>query len=279
MTKKNLLLVIVVLMMVGCSTESQDEPEVKNEKTVVKLQFTPYEMESMTRAATSIADYCSHLDVWLAEGENVIEAHQSSGDAGFGTLTLTLDKTKTYTMYAVAHKCTSDATLADGVISFPDDKVTHTMYYSTTFSPETTTELSCLMERIVALFRLQTSDAVPADAKKMRFTLRNVYNRWNVTTGGVNELDREVTIDITSTQNDGTVAFSVYAITTSEQTLHTVVVEAMNQNDEVVQTRTFENVPLRNGYKTTYRGAFFIDEEMSMTFTADDWNEYDVIDF
>lgn len=279
MTKKNLLLVIVVLMMVGCSTESQDEPEVKNEKTVVKLQFTPYEMESMTRAATSIADYCSHLDVWLAEGENVIEAHQSSGDAGFGTLTLTLDKTKTYTMYAVAHKCTSDATLADGVISFPDDKVTHTMYYSTTFSPETTTELSCLMERIVALFRLQTSDAVPADAKKMRFTLRNVYNRWNVTTGGVNELDREVTIDITSTQNDGTVAFSVYAITTSEQTLHTVVVEALNQNDEVVQTRTFENVPLRNGYKTTYRGAFFIDEEMSMTFTADDWNEYDVIDF
>lgn len=273
------MLAIVALMMVGCSTESQEEPEVKNEKTVVKLQFTPYEVESMTRAATSIADYCTHLDVWLAEGENVIEAHQLSGDTGFGTLTLTLDKTKTYTMYAVAHKCASDATLADGVISFPDDKVTHSMYYTTTFSPGTTTELSCLMERIVALFRMQTTDAVPAEAKKMRFTLKNVFNRWSVTTGGVNELDREVTIDVTSTQDDGTVAISVYAITTNEQTLHTVVVEALNQNNEVVQARTFENVPLRNGYKTTYRGAFFIDEEMSMTFTADDWNEYDVIDF
>ena len=279
MTKKNLLLAIVTLMVVGCSSESQDETEVKNEKTTVKLQFTPYEVESMTRAATSIADYCTHLDVWLVEGGNTIEAHQSLSDTGFGTLTLTLDKTKTYTMYAVAHKCASDAMLVDGVISFPDDKVTHSMYYTTTFSPGTTTELSCLMDRIVALFRMQTTDAVPSDAKKMRFTLKNVFNRWNVATGGVNELDREATIEITSTASDGTVSFTVYAIATNEQSLHTVVAEALNQNNEVVQARTFENVPLRNGYKTTYRGAFFIDEEMSMTFTADDWNEYDVIDF
>ena len=33
--------------------------------------------------------------------------------------------------------------------------------------------------------------------------------------------------------------------------------EALDANDALLQSRTFTNVPLRNGYKTTYRGTFF----------------------
>jgi hypothetical protein len=56
-------------------------------------------------------------------------------------------------------------------------------------------------------------------------------------------------------------------------------VEALDENDAVIQSRVFENVPLRNGYKTNYRGTFFIDTPMSMSFTVNDWNEYDTVDF
>lgn len=273
---------LAATMMASCSQDASDDLMVFSgspaEKAEVTLTFSPYEMSAMTRTATSIADYCTHLDVWLYEGGTEFTAvHQSSSDDGFGGISMTLDKTKTYTIYAVAHKA-DGATLADGVISFTDDKVTHAMYYSTTFSPATTTSLSCLMNRIVADFRLDITDEIPTSAVKFRFTVTGVYDRWNVSTGGTHSLDRVSTINYSGTS----AIFNVYAITTDAQTLHTVTVEALDADGnalEPAQRKTFENVPLRNGYKTTYRGAFFTEENMTMTFTVDDWNEYDVVNF
>lgn len=281
-TKAFLMAALAATMMASCSQDASDDLMVFSgspaEKAEVTLTFSPYEMSAMTRTATSIADYCTHLDVWLYEGGTEFTAvHQSSSDDGFGGISMTLDKTKTYTIYAVAHKA-DGATLSDGVISFTDDKVTHTMYYSTTFTPSTTTSLSCLMNRIVADFRLEITDDIPTSAVKFRFTVTGVYDRWNVSTGGTHSLDRVSTINYSGTS----AIFNVYAITTDAQTLHTVTVEALDADGnalEPAQRKTFENVPLRNGYKTTYRGAFFTEENMTMTFTVDDWNEYDVVNF
>ena len=259
-------------MCVGCSSES-DERRV-SEPTDVVLTFSPYDVSPMTRTAVSIADVVTHLNVWLVNGDDVIALQQTNGDAGFGIITATLDRTKTYTLYAVGHKA-DGATLSDGVISFTDDKVTHSMFYSTTFSPATTTSLSCLMTRIVADFRLEITDDVPMSAVKFRFTISDVFDRWNVTTGATHGVDRVSTINYVGTSS----IFNVYAITTNEQTLHTVTVEALDENDQEVQTRTFADVPLRNGYKTNYRGTFFVDSQFTSSFTVSDWNEYETVDF
>ena len=280
--KKSVFFAAVACVLAACS---QDESDVFNGSVVenqkeVTLTFSPYQMEAMTRTPVSISTIVTHLDVWLVEGSNVIDLHQISSDSGFGSLSVTLDKTKTYTLYAIGHKCTGNATLEDGVISFPDDKVTHAMYYTTTFTPATTTNLSCTMNRIVAQFRLETTDAVPAECKKMRITINNVYDRWNVTTGGTHSLNRTSTLNVSSTNTDGTAIFNVYAIVTDESTNHNVTVEALDVNDAAVQTpRVFANVPLRIGYKTTYRGALFSEAGMAMSFSCNDWNEYDTVNF
>ena len=259
-------------MCVGCSSES-DERRI-SEPTDVVLTFSPYDVSPMTRTAVSIADVVTHLNVWLVNGDDVIALQQTNGDAGFGIITATLDRTKTYTLYAIGHKADM-STLSDGVISFTDDKVTHSMFYTTTFSPATTTILSCLMTRIVADFRLEITDNIPTSAVKFRFTISDVFDRWNVSTGGTHSLDRVSTINCNGTST----IFNVYAIVTDAQTTHDILVEALDENDGVVQSRTFADVPLRNGYKTNYRGTFFIDTPMTMTFTIDDWNEYDTVDF
>ena len=259
-------------MCVGCSSES-DERQVSEPADVV-LTFSPYDVSPITRTAVSIADVVTHLNVWLVNGDDVIALQQTNGDADFGTITATLDRTKTYTLYAVGHKA-DGVTLSDGVISFTDDKVTHSMFYTTTFSPATTTSLSCLMTRIVADFRLEITDDIPTNAAKFRFTIASVFDRWNVTTGATHGINRVSTINYGGAAS----IFNIYAITTNEQTLHTVTVEALDENDGVIQERVFENVPLRNGYKTNYRGTFFIDTPMSMSFTVNDWNEYDVVNF
>ena len=274
---KKILFFAAAAMLAACNNDSSEI--IETEYSNVTLTFSPYDVEPLTRTATSIADVVSHLDVWLVEGGNVTDLHQSNGDAGFGTINVTLDKTKTYTLYAVAHKCTDDATLVDGVISFPDDKVTHSMFYTTTFTPANTTSLSCLMQRIVAAFRVETSDAVPAACKKVRFTTVGVFDRWNVTTGAAHALDRVNVVNITSTAQDGTVAITIYNIVTAEQTTHTITVEALDADDAMLQTRTFSDVPLRNGYKTTYRGSFFTDAPVTTSFIVEDWNTYDVVAF
>lgn len=261
-------------MLLACSSDKVEELSI-NEEELVTLTFSPYDVAPMTRTATSIAEVVSHLDVWLVEGANTTNIHQSSSDADFGSITVTLDKTKTYTMYAVAHKCATNATLADGVISFPDDKVTHSMFYTTTFTPATTTSLSCLMNRIVSDFRLEITDDFPSACKSLRFTISGVFDRWNVTTGGTHSLDRVSTISYGGTS----AIFNVYAIVTDAQTTHDILVEALDANGEVIQSRAFASVPLRNGYKTGYRGSFFIDTPVTSGFTVNDWSEYDVVDF
>ena len=276
--KKVLLIMMATAILAACSS-SEEEPT-SSELTDVTLTFSPYQVDAITRAATSIAGIVTRLDVWLYEsGSECAAVHQSADDVQFGSVSLTLDKTKTYTLYAVGHKAAGPATLADGIITFPDDKTTHSMFFTTTFSPSVTTSLSCLMQRIVAQFRIETTDAVPADMKKIQITINDVFDRWSVTAGGTQLANHTHTINITSTAQDGTVALNVFAIVTDAQTLHTVTVTGLDADDAVTLTpRTFADVPLRNGYRTTYRGALR-DATTTATFTVDDWNDLETINF
>ena len=269
--KKLLIALAAVALFAACSKSDEPESTVNihvtppHGDTTVTITFARmFDVSPMTRA--DVSDVSTRLDVWIVEGENLVEVHQSSSDAGFGTITTTLDKTKTYTLYAVSHKCESAATLSNGVISFPDDKVKDTFWCTSTFSPATTTSVSCEMNRIVAMFRIETIDQVPDEVKKMRITQKDVFDRWSVST-----------INITSTAQDGTIALSVYSIVTDSQTSHDVIVEALDADDNIIQTQTLADVPLRNGFKTVCRGTFFTSSNVTMSFTAaSDWGEYNV---
>ena len=275
--KKLLFIATICAAFCACANDASEVME-DEETELVTLTFSPYEQTAMartTRAATSIASVVNHLDVWIYEGGSEVTAiHQTSSDADFGSSSVTLNKTKTYTLYAVGHKA-DGATLSDGVIRFTDDKTSHSMFYTTTFSPATTTSLSCLMQRIVADFRMEITDDIPAECKSLRFTISDVFDRWNVTTGGTHSLNRVTTINCNGTSS----IFNIYAIVTDASTTHDILVEALDANGDVIQSRTFSAVPLRNGYKTNYKGTFFIDTPMSMNFVVDDWNEYDEVIF
>ena len=273
---------VVVLAVLGVSCSSDNEyVQAEPEMVVCRFGFTAYDVEGMTRAETSISSVVSRLDVWVEDGNGGRTAvHQTNSDSEFGSLTMTLDKTKTYTVTAVGHKAGGEATLTNGVIAFPEEKVTHSMVYRTTFSPSTTTELSCSMSRIVGMFRMTTTDAVPDEVVKMVFELGESPTRWNVAGYGVNAVERTSTFSSISRKADGSASFSVYVISSADEaTEHTITVTALDSEDEVVQQRVFEDVPIRNGYRTSYEGSFFIDTPMSMAFTVGDWSEYETVEF
>ena len=273
--KKNVFFLAAALaaMCVACTNDSVEFVEQNDEMVDVTIGFGgfTFDEESMTRTASPVSDICTHLDIFLSDGTTTTAYNQATGDTGFGSLSLTLNVSKTYTLYAVAHKANGAATLSEGIISFPDDKVTHTFFISRQFTPTKGMSLNLTMQRIVAQFSFTTTDQVPEWCKTMRFTISNVYDRWNVSTGGTHQLDRVSTFQNFSTKADGTVTFNIYAIVTDAQTLHTVLVEGLDAQGDVQESHQFTNVPLRNNYKTVASGAFFTDASSTFSFLADDW--------
>ena len=275
-------LAVLGLVMTACEKNASDGEVSNMEKTQeVRLSFTPYDVSPMTRAATSISNYCTRLDAWISDGTTTTAVHQSSEDAGFGSVSVSLDRTKTYTLTAVSHKCADAATLEDGVISFPDDKVTHSMVYSTTFSPATTTSLSCLMQRIVGQFRLEMTDVVPDEVTKFVYTIEGTHSDWNVDGYAANDFDRTGTINLTSRNNDGSVTLNIFVMPTNltDTDNITITVKAMTASDDIVEQKTFTAVPVKAGYKTTYHGEFFTTEGVTGSFTVDDWSTFDTVNY
>ena len=276
-----MFLMVAAAMMAACSSDNGEEP-VNNETETVTISFPQFQttIEPMTRTNTDVSTLVTHIDVWLTDGTTTTDVHQVSTDANFGTITADLNRNNTYTMYAVAHKA-DGATLSDGIIAFTNDKVTHAMYYTTTFTPATTSTLSCEMSRIVGMFRLETTDAVPADVAKMRFEIPQTFTRWNVNGTGANKVDRTSDITVSSTNQDGTASFVLYIIGSDTDETYDITVKALDSNNNVVTNgeRTFSGVTIRNNYKTIYSGAFFSPSTLTSSFVVSDWETFESISF
>jgi hypothetical protein len=288
--KSKLLLLAAAIMMCGCEKPIMGEV-LDDETAEVRMTFAPYDVEPLTRTNSAsgltraggvrraaVADYATRLDVWLYEGGTEIqEVHQQSTDDGFASLSVRLEKSKTYTVYAVAHKAVGAATLSNGVVSWPDDKVTHSFYYSQTFSPATTAAMNCLMERIVGNFRMEITNAVPAEAVRLTIGMGVSPTRWNVAGYGENAVSRVSSIPLTA---GSTPTASVFIIAEGDEAeSYDITVTAYDGEDAVVQQRVFEDVPIRAGYRSTYRGEFFTSGAVSMTFTTNDWMSYETVEF
>ena len=281
--KKYFFLAAVALMAASCTSDNDqllDESTVANqsEPATVTLTFSPYETEAMTRAAQSVSAFATRLDIWLFEdGAEITSVHQTKDDDGFGTLTLTLDRRKTYTLYALAHRSTEATTLENHIARWKDDKVTHTFYCTETFCPADKQTLACLMQRIVGQFRLEITDDIPEGMASIRFSIPQTATRYNIVTAeNTNITDR--TTDITYGGKSST--FSLYLLAADDApTLFGITVTALDQDGQPLQQRQFAGVPIQNGYQTTYRGEFFIDAPVAVSFTVADWQSFDTVEF
>jgi len=277
-----MIFTVLCVLGVGLTACTSDEQiSVTKEDTTVTLAFEgiKFDMQPMGTRAT-IAESASRLDVWVYENGSEVEAvHQTSSDSGFGTVSLTLNNTKAYTIYALAHKATTACTLADGIISFPDDKPKESFFYTTTFSPATTTSINAEMQRITGKFTLQTTDAVPDDVDHVQFVIRNTALRYGVDGTLSNITDRTVDFPNITRKADGTCSFSFNILASDAVANFEIAATAYASDNSVIETKTFDAVPIRNNYRTTLTGAFFTTESMSISFTCSDWIDYETVNF
>ena len=277
---KKLILALIGLTIIYCSSckkSTTTEPSPFGPDTdLITLSFSPYNMEPIRDDISAVVN---RLDVWIIDGEDVYDYHQEKNTAtSFGTFHITLNRTKTYTLYAVGHKADGPATLEDGLISFPNNKVTHSMFYTTTFSPATTTALECAMQRIVGMFKFTITDELHEDLDHIKFSLSETGLAFDVTTQtAANKAVREWIPSTMNPNANGDYVFNLFIIADNMTEIMNVdiTVQAFDENDGIIEQREFTDVPIKNGWVTHYTGTFFVTSELTINFTIGDWSNFD----
>ena len=279
--KRVLFFAIVGAILAACN---EDEPvylpEPKDDTEVVTLTFRQkYTTEPMSKAA--IDEMVTRLDVYLICGTEVMEFHQDKTvDEAFGVISATLNKTKTYNLYAVGHKGASPVTLEDNVFSFVNNKVTETLFNATTFTPSYASNLNITMDRVIGQFRFIIQDALPENMYKIKFSVSDTGLGMNLQGNPANMGTKVSEFVNPSTNTDGSTLFKIYCIATNTVETVDVTVTAYDDEDNVIEEKTFEDVPLRRGYVTTYKGTFFVSTNLSFSFTcSSEWTNYDEVNY
>ena len=279
--KRFLLALIAATAILFASCNKKQTPTndiiVSPDENLITMVFSPYNMEPI-RGDRGI-EVVNRLDLLITEGDNVWDYHQVKNETNnFGTFYIALNRTKTYTIYAVGHKAEGAASLTDGIISWPDDKVTHAMFYTTTFTPANTTTLDCQMQRIVGMFKFTITDDLPGEVDHMQFNISESGTRFNTATmEAMNKIERVVIPSSMNPNAAGDYVFNIYIMSDDMENITDVdiTVQAIDENEGIVEQRSFEEVPIKNGWVTSYTGEFFVSSQMTINFTVGNWNEFD----
>ena len=258
-----------------------NEPDTSTFVTISFAQFEITPMGVRTRSTDLASSGMTHIDMWVISGTDTTQVHQTSSDTGFGSASLSLNKTKTYSLIAIAHKAADRCTLTEGIIEFPGNTPKESFFYSTTFSPATTTAIVCEMKRITGKFTLATTDAVPDNVDHFRFIVSQTGTRFAVATSSpTNIIDRTVDFASISRKSDNTTSFAFQVLSTADASSHfDITATAYDSDNNIIESKTFADVPIRNGYRTQYTGAFFVTSPFTMTFTTNDWQDFDTVNF
>ena len=271
--KKVLVFMAAALILAACTKE---KPLGNNES--VTINFTPYEVSPM-KTTSSVSTVCSRLDIYIIEQgtTDTLRIHQARDiNTDFGSATVTLQTNKTYNLIAVAHNSTDTCTFNGGIVSFSNDIIKQTLVADTTFCPGDGLSLNVTMQRIVGMFKMRVTDAIPSDITGFQFTISPSGRKFNIgTMQSTDPAERTHTINSTTTDNNGIASYNIYVMADDMTNVKYVDIQAealCPTNDGEV--RQFTQVPIKNGYVTTYSGTFFVTFGMDFSFSVDDWNDY-----
>lgn len=268
-----MFLMAAVLTLAACTKDhTLDSTE------AVTIHLSPYEVAPM-KSATSISSVCSRLDIYIIEQNttDTLRIHQErTATTDFGNATMTLQTNRTYRLIAVAHNSTDTCTFNGGIVSFPGDIIKQTLVADTTFSPGDGLSLNVTMQRIIGMFKMRVIDPIPSDVTGFQFTISPSGRKFDIATmQSTDPAVRTHTINSTSTDNNGIATYNIYVMADDMDSVKYVDIQSealCPTNDGEV--RQFSQVPIKNGYVTTYTGTFFVTFGMDFTFSVDDWNEY-----
>ena len=279
--KKYFVMAVFALLAASCSNESDETVSNQNEQGyapvtvhVSDFAITQEEMPSgggTTRGVENPGDYSGvgaiTLAFYNAVGTEVYKTTQIKGDGSyttFGEFTANLP-VGSYTMVAVAraHYDGDAFTLTsptEAAYTSERPRETFSKVQTVTVTSASALDINVTLNRISAMLTIQSTDNRPAGIAKIRTTYAKGGKSFNPTTGiatsdtGFSQTNTP-SAPIGSTIMVSSCPFLSSADDVEEQI--NITIEVLDASDNVLFTKTVNNVPLRRNRQTTLSGAIF----------------------
>lgn len=262
----SLLLLIFPLLCSSCFSPSLEDVVTGSEGVdpdAVRVTFSITSIEQIpfggidTRAALS--DLCSRITFAVfQDGAKVSNTSQLAGDASFGTFSLALSP-GVYEFVIIAHNGLGNCTISSpDKITFDKNKCTDTFYYYDALNVTGEVNQHVSLDRCVAMFRLQTTDDIPANVAQMQFYYTGGSSTFDAVSGHgcVNSRQTE-TFAITASQTGKPGLFEVYTFPRADSKELKMTVTAFDAEQSIVAERVFNPLPITLNRITSCTTAFF----------------------
>ena len=290
--KKMAVIALLSAAFTSCSNESVEtvgnveEQQVLVPVTVHVSDFSVSQEELGTRATQDAAAYDGIKELTLAfytgDGTQQYKVKQVKNSPGvgetFGVFSLSLPM-GSYTMVV----------LANGLGDAGDDVLTLTSPTQAGYTTELTREtfattqvvnvnsntavdISATLNRIVARFVVYSSDGRTANAAKVRMSLNAGSKAFNPTTGlATSNTGYTMTLPITKSVGQ-TTAYGGYIFLTSDEQDIDVTIETLDADDNVLFSKTVDDVPFKRNRLTKLTGAMYTNNSIAGAFSVNtDW--------
>lgn len=260
------VLAVICALFSACQKAVLDEDDGGgNKKDGVALRFQVTQFEQMSfdvnnaTRATDVGKVCTRLNFAVYQnGTRVEQINQLATDADFGSVNLSLATGK-YLLVVMAHSCGGNATMTDpSKVTFPNNKLTDTFWYGDSIEVREDSTYSLKLQRVVAMFRLQTTDTVTTNVKMVRFYYTGGSSTFDAV-NGVGCVNSKQTENFTIT-NDmvGTVSnFEAYTFPKADSNVLNIKLSTHDQASSVIWEETLSNVPIQRNVITVYKGRVF----------------------
>ena len=139
--------------------------------------------------------------------------------------------------------------------------------------------ISATLHRIMTKLSIRSTDNLPSAAAQIRTTYSVGSKSFNPTTGVALD-DNGFTVTNTAYKADGKLAVSNYAFLTADEQEATITLEVLDKDENVLNTKTIEAVPLKCNRITTLSGSLFTaDASTFSVLLSTDWETEETVTF
>ena len=284
MFKKLLFAALVALMAASCSKNSIPTAPVTVNVENFRITIDTF---SDTKSAVDPASYTyvSALDLAFYNGDTqVFKATQIKGDntyTTFGQFSCSLP-IGTYTLVAIGRanfEGDEFSLTSPTSASYSSERPRETFCYTQTVTITNTSplNLSITLNRIVSAFKIVSTDNRPAEITKVRTTYHKGSKSFSPTSGLGLDDEGFSQINNPSTAVGAPIGVTSYVFLTSDEETMDVTIEALNNNNVVLYSKTLQNVTFKRNRMTRGQGTVFSTTSSAGFQLETDWLEDSVI--
>ena len=289
----NLTFAALALIAAGCSKESVEQ-ETEQALAPVTVQVDGFavsqgDMPDVTRG-TAVASYPSVTTLTLAffkdDGTEAYNHNQLRADAStyttFGEFSLSLP-IGSYTMVVIAYTGTVPFTLSSPTLATCGDERLQEVFVNKQTVNITSTaavNLSAALDRVIARLGVASTDVRTAGAAKLRMTFAKGGRNFNPSTGlATTNTGFANTVSFSQAVGNTVSVASLLFLASDEQTMD-VTLETLDADNNVLFTKTVNDVPLKRNRFTVLSGKLFSASATASSITVNEsWLQGNSMDF